>query len=86
MSIVIGNLIQRIITMNFYNLENDDIFLHELSKKKGHVALFEKNSIICIILIKWLFANFSELGSITILVQDKNSYSINEGRRGSLES
>jgi hypothetical protein len=30
----IGNMIQRRITLNFYNLENDNIFLHEWSRKR----------------------------------------------------
>jgi hypothetical protein len=42
MSIVIGKMIQRRITWNYYNLENCDIFLHELSRKKGPVALIDK--------------------------------------------
>jgi hypothetical protein len=33
MGIVIINMVQRSITLNFYNLENDDMFLHELSRK-----------------------------------------------------
>jgi hypothetical protein len=34
MGIVIRNINQRRITLNCYKLENDDIFLHELSKKR----------------------------------------------------
>jgi hypothetical protein len=78
-------MIQRRITLNCYNLENDNIFLHELSRKRTCSIVWKKNFIICIILTKWLLAHFAELGGINISVQYKNAYSRNGRRRGSLQ-
>jgi hypothetical protein len=74
-------MIQRIITWNYYNMENYNIFLYELGTKMTCSIVWKFIFIICIILTKWFLGHFAELGGgVNITVQYNNVYSIN-GRR-----
>jgi hypothetical protein len=69
MGIIIRKITQRRITSNCYNLENDDIFLHELSRKST-CSINWQISIICIILTKMVACRFGRIrdliGSIPV--------------------